>query len=341
MRRLLQRLPAALFAVSLVALAGPAVAQRLDASEKQDVLDGIERVLTRQAFVPGVDFTKWLEHLEARRESVDEASTARSFLYAINRILRDFGVSHCRLDLEGQHEELGLAAQSAGRRGEGVSELNWLEDGTAVVRIKTFGPEYERNEIDTLFESAGKAPRLILDLRSNGGGLVGNLQHLMGYLLPSGTVMGTFVTRRTVMAYESATGSDASDLAAVAGWSRSKLRVRSRNGMAFDGKIAVLVNSGTGSASEMAAAALRDAAGAPIVGSATAGAVLGSTYSSLPHGFRLQYPAQDYVTAKGVRLEGHPLTPDFEVRVRSLGPKDPVVEKARQLLEDAGNLRLD
>ncbi|MCB8932297.1 MAG: S41 family peptidase [Fimbriimonadaceae bacterium] len=331
MRRLLQRLPAAIVAACLIAIAAPAAAQRLEASDKQEVLDAIERVLTRQAFVPGVDFTTWPAHLGSRRASVDAATTPRSFLYAVNRILREFGVSHCRVDLD-EGGGTPLMAQEPSSGGRPASELTWLADGTAVVRVRTFGADYKRDSIDALFEEASKAPRLILDLRSNGGGLVGNLQHLMGYLLPPGSVMGTFVTRRTATAFESATGGDATDLAAIAEWSRSKLRVRSRSEAVFAGKIAVLVNRGTGSASEMAAAALRDVLGAPIVGSATAGAVLGSTYSALPHGFRLQYPAQDYVTAKGVRLEGHPLVPDAEVRTRGFGEKDPVLDAARQLL---------
>lgn len=332
MRRLLHRLPTALVVAAALCIVPNAVAQRLEASDKQEVLDSIERVLTRQAFVPGVDFTSWPSHLQARRASVDAATTARGFLYAVNRILREFGVSHCRLDLDDGNPPVELAAQRGPDSGRATSELSWLQDGTAIVRIRTFGAEYRRDEVDKVFESASKAPRLILDLRSNGGGLVGNLQHLMGYLLPSGSVMGTFVTRRTAMAYENATGGDATDLAAVAEWSRGKLRVRARADAAFEGKVAVLVNRGTGSASEMAAAALRDVLGAPVIGTPTAGAVLGSTYSTLPHGFRLQYPAQDYVTAKGLRLEGHPLVPDAEVRARGFGEKDPVVDRARDLL---------
>ena len=118
-----------------------------------------------------------------------------------------------------------------------------------------------------------------------------------------------------------------------AAWTRSKLRTRSLGPKPFEGKIAVLVNRGSASASEIAAAALRDVLESPIIGSATAGAVLGSTYASLPNGFRLQYPAQDYVTLKGQRLEGHPIQPTFEIRTRGFGPDDPALQKAIELLK--------
>jgi len=310
-------------------------AQAVDKEQKREVLAAIEQVLTRRAFVPGVDFSKWPEYLAKRRESMDSAETARSFALNVNRTLREFGVSHCRVEFGSEDTPLGLVAQTPSEK-SAVSTIEWMDNDTAVLRIRTFGKEYLRTEAERLVDEARNGTRLILDLRSNGGGLVDNLQHLLGLLLPPETAVGTFVTRRTASAFESATGGDPTDLAAIANWTRSKLRTRGLGPKPYEGKIAVVVNRGTGSASEMAAAALRDVLRSPVIGTPTAGAVLGSTFATLPHGFRLQYPAQDYVTIKGQRLEGHPVVPDVEVRVRGFGSQDPALAKAAEVLGGGG-----
>lgn len=316
---------------ALLLVAAPSVfAQPLDKDQKREILVAIEDVLNRRAFVPGVDFAKWPEYVSKRRDFIDLSDSVRSFTTNINRALREFGVSHCRVEF-GSESLVGLAAQTRSQE-PAVSTLEWLDEKTAVIRIRTFGKEYLRTDVAKLVDEARTGDRLILDLRSNGGGLVDNLQHLLGLLLPPETAVGTFVTRRTASAFESATGGNPTDLAAIADWTKSKLRTRGLGPKPYEGKIAVVVNRGTGSASEMAAAALRDLLKAPVVGTPTAGAVLGSTFATLPHGFRLQYPAQDYVTIKGQRLEGHPVVPDYEVRTRGVGSRDPALEKAAEVL---------
>jgi carboxyl-terminal processing protease len=93
----------------------------------------------------------------------------------------------------------------------------------------------------------------------------------------------------------------------------------------------VLINRGSASASEICAAALREVAGAKLIGSRTAGAVLASTYARIGD-WELQYPVTDYVTIKGLRLEGNPLQPDEEVSASGNGREDAVLAKALELL---------
>ena len=96
----------------------------------------------------------------------------------------------------------------------------------------------------------------------------------------------------------------------------------------------MLINRGSGSASEICAAALSERASAPLVGTQSAGAVLSSTYAKLSEGFMMQYPLSDYITAKGMRLESNPLKPTHEVKaVRQGDGPDPAVEKAVEVLK--------
>jgi carboxyl-terminal processing protease len=192
--------------------------------------------------------------------------------------------------------------------------LTWVDEEAVVLRIPTFNVGYNREAIEKMLEDAARAKYLIIDLRSNGGGLVANMRHLLGQLLPEGSPIGTSVTKEMAERYGIATKGDTKDPVAIAAWVDSPQKTRKGKLYPFPGKIAVLINRGSGSASEITAAALKEDAGALLVGTRSAGAVLTSLLQPLPEGFGLQYPVTDYITARGVRLEGNPLKPDVEVQ---------------------------
>ncbi|MER3497107.1 MAG: hypothetical protein C4320_10375, partial [Armatimonadota bacterium] len=72
----------------------------------------------------------------------------------------------------------------------------------------------------------------------------------------------------------------------------------------FAGNVVVFVNGGSGSASEILAAALKEQLNAPVIGQKSAGAVLVSVIVPATNGFVLQYPLSDFVTPEYRRLEG-------------------------------------
>jgi tetratricopeptide (TPR) repeat protein len=81
----------------------------------------------------------------------------------------------------------------------------------------------------------------------------------------------------------------------------------------FTGKVFVLINERTGSASEPPAEALRATGRATLIGHRTGGAML----MALPHrvgdGWVILFPEADYVTAAGKPIEGVGVAPDIEV----------------------------
>lgn len=212
------------------------------------------------------------------------------------------------------------------------AELIWVDKNTAMLKIYSFEAGYDRDKIVADMREALKAKNLIVDLRYNGGGRVVNLQHLLAMLVPGDKPVGTFIQRSTVADYIESTGGDASDLPAIADWSEKKLRPTQWGRLPlFKGKLVVLINKFTGSAAEIAAAGLRDVVGATIIGTKSAGAVLASVIDPVSNGFMLQYPMEDYVTIKGVRLEGAGVTPDIvadDVNLRTPGAADDAVTKA-------------
>ena len=91
------------------------------------------------------------------------------------------------------------------------------------------------------------------------------------------------------------------------------------------------MNKYSGSAAEMAAAALKETVDATVIGEKSAGQVIVSILGTLPHGFQIQYPITDYITIGGRRLEGTGLLPDImatDPKVLRPDVKDEPMEKA-------------
>ncbi len=400
--------------IMAAALSAITFAQDITPEQKQNVLKSLEDALTTSAFVPGVDFKKWNDYLEKKKEDLDKDKDVTAFTNTVNKVLRDFGISHCRLQgpratarrgrtavadtgIAGTIEDKGIRvrrvsekspAQVAGleekdlivkvngekptklevldgekgakfhleiEKADGSAKqidfeiqeystvrketLTWQGDDTAVLRIYTFAAGYDRENLENLIaEASKKAKYLILDLRSNGGGAVNNLNHLLSLLLPEETPYGVFVSRRVAENYTKANPSGAQTPEAMAEWAPGKAKTRKLKTEPFKGKMAVLLNRGSASASEICAAALKEKADAKMVGTKSAGAVLSSVFRKLTEGFSIQYPVSDYITIKGTRLEGHPITPDVEVTaVKKDNEPDPVIAKAVEILHGQAN----
>jgi carboxyl-terminal processing protease len=226
-------------------------------------------------------------------------------------------------------------------------ELTELNKTTAKLTIYTFDWTYDQPHVEELMKRARKYKNLILDLRDNGGGAVVNLQHLLGFFLAPDVSIGTFVKKELVNSYVLDTGGKPSDVVKIASWSRGEkqwdsAQIRPLHAdpeEKFNGHVAVLINRFSGSASEIVAAALQDLDKAQVVGQKSAGAVLVSVIVPAGHDFNLQYPIMDYVTVKGLRLEGNGVTPT--VQVDAAPPKfnepDPAVTKAEELLAESGS----
>lgn len=206
--------------------------------------------------------------------------------------------------------------------------LAWPEPDVAVLKVPSFMDFDTKRVAGYMDEVRSKAKLLVLDLRSNGGGQVSHLLSLAGMILPREADLGSFIFRDTLDQYKKATGDESGDLAKVGAWNKTRLRpMRSQSG-AFKGKVAVLINGGTGSASEMIAAALQENVGAKVIGEKSAGAVLASLITGLPHGFELQYPFMDYVSWKGLRIEGKGVVPEISAATPRFGQPDLGVQAA-------------
>jgi hypothetical protein len=312
--------------------AAAAFSQPIDADQKAEVLNKVKDILTETAFVPGVSFDKWTGFLESRQDDLNAAEDKRRFVSILNRTLREFGVSHISIGFSKKKTDSagGQALLQDPATQIQPQELEWLDDKTVRLRLRSFGETYDRKAIEKAFGDAARAETLILDLRGNGGGAVSNLQHFLSLLLPPKTEVGTMVSRRIAKAYADATKGDATNGLEIAKWTDRKFRTGELKLAPFKGKVAVLVSRGSASASEICTAALKEVLNAPIVGGKTAGAVLVSRIIPLPDDLEIKVPMADYYTAKYRRLEGNPLVPDAEENVRDTAA---CVKRALELIQ--------
>ena len=157
---------------------------------------------------------------------------------------------------------------------------------------------------------------IVIDLRGNPGGVLTMIMGLSGHFLDTPVNLGVIKTRE-------------SSLNLVA-----NPRMVGTAGQAvqpFGGPVAILVDSGSYSASEIFAGGMQSIGRARIFGSRTAGGALPAVLERLPGGDVLQYAIGDFTTATGQRIEGRGVIPDTEVlptRQALLAGSDPVLDAA-------------
>jgi carboxyl-terminal processing protease len=95
--------------------------------------------------------------------------------------------------------------------------------------------------------------------------------------------------------------------------------------------VAVLIDGGSGSTTEIFTSGLQELRRAVIVGERSAGAVLPSMFMKLPTGALFQYAFGDFMTPSGILIEGRGVAPDIEVkhtRASLLAGRDAQLEAA-------------
>ena len=209
-------------------------------------------------------------------------------------------------------------------------EFKMLNASTGLLKINTFDRAYKYEVIDEYMKDAVKAKNLIVDLRFNGGGAVVNLLHLAGYFVDPKLKLGYMLDKRALNQFKSEEKREPANLAELAPFANDYIMTPKKAPLKFTGNLIILINAGTGSASEIFTAAMHDLYGkktvdkdgnviadaanisCTVIGTKSAGAVLFSTFSSASNGFALQMPIADYLTPSTARLEGNPIVPDVQ-----------------------------
>jgi carboxyl-terminal processing protease len=171
-------------------------------------------------------------------------------------------------------------------------------------------------QVDSAVNAYRDLDGIVVDLRGNRGGLGVMIMGVAGHFFDQRVTLGTFRTRQTPLRI--AANPRLVDAAGT--------RVQP-----FAGPVAVLIDEGSASASEVFAGGMRAVDRVRVFGSRSAGAVLPAIWDRLPNGDVLYHAFAEFVTATNERLEGHGVVPDHAVpvtRADLLAGRDPVLDAA-------------
>jgi carboxyl-terminal processing protease len=177
--------------------------------------------------------------------------------------------------------------------------------------------------MDRLRDTSG----IVIDLRGNPGGVLTMIMGLSGHFVSEGVNLGTITTRD-------------SSLNLVA--NPRLVGTAGQPVTPFAGPVAILVDDGSYSASEIFSGGMQAIGRARIFGMQTAGGALPAVLERLPGGDVLQYAIGDFVTATGQRIEGHGVVPDQIVepsREDLLAGRDPILDAALDWIAKGSRVR--
>lgn len=186
-----------------------------------------------------------------------------------------------------------------------------LAPNIGYIRLSSFISKNATMEFqNALIENRDK-DGIILDLRSNPGGLLTNAIFIADMLLDGQVIVSTV------------------DRDGYKETQRSTTKVISRQ------PIVVLINGGSASASEILSGALKDNGRATIVGKKSFGKGLVQEINKLPGGSAMHITIQKYLTPNGTDINKKGIEPDIEVEITAediKAERDPQLQKANDIL---------
>jgi carboxyl-terminal processing protease len=180
------------------------------------------------------------------------------------------------------------------------------------IRLSSFISKNAATEIEEILNKSGDKKGIIIDLRSNPGGLLTNAIYISDMLLKGGAIVST-VDR-----------------------DRYKMTTRAKYNQVTGKPIVVLINKGSASASEILSGALKDNHRATIVGEQSFGKGLVQEINKLPDEAGMNITIQRYLTPSGQDINKKGISPDVVVELteENVKAKDDVqLKKAIEVLE--------
>ncbi len=179
------------------------------------------------------------------------------------------------------------------------------------IRLSSFISRNATMEFENALIENRNKDGIIIDLRSNPGGLLTNAIFIADMLLDGQTIVSTV------------------DRDGYKETQRSTPKVITRQ------PIVVLINGGSASASEILSGALKDNKRSTIVGKKSYGKGLVQEINKLPGGSAMHITIQKYLTPNGTDINKKGIEPDYEVDITAddvKAERDPQLQKANEIL---------
>lgn len=191
-------------------------------------------------------------------------------------------------------------------------KIGKVDDNLGYIRLSSFLSRNAANEFQTALKQYQDKDGIIIDLRSNPGGLLTNAIYIADMFLNSKVIVSTV------------------DKDGYKDTQNSLSQVITKQ------PVVVLINGGSASASEILSGALKDNKRAIIVGKKSFGKGLVQEINKLPDGSALHITIQKYLTPNGIDIHKKGITPDYVVDLTEediKNNKDPQLEKACEVLQ--------
>lgn len=189
-------------------------------------------------------------------------------------------------------------------------ESEKIEDNILYISISQFNENTYREFAEVTNNMDNDIEGIILDLRSNPGGLLNICEKIADLLLPEGLIYYTENRDKEIVSK---------------GFSDAKM---------IDLPIVTLINGGTASASEIISGALRDYDRTVLVGEKTFGKGVVQTINRFSTKDGIKLTISEYFTPKGITIHGKGIEPDVEVKL-----DDPTTKIGPENLENDNQLQ--
>lgn len=191
-------------------------------------------------------------------------------------------------------------------------QYRMVSGGMGLVAVESFGKHTDEELAAALRKLQARGMRaLILDLRGNPGGLFETAIEVASRFMPSGIVVYT----------QDRDGK------------RMHIPTVPNKRLNPPVPLAVLVDHGSASASEIVAGALQDSASGIVVGTTTYGKAVVQTITPLKDGSAILVTTHHYYTPRGTDIGSRGIEPDYAVAAAQVtGSQDPALRRALEVL---------
>ncbi len=314
------------------------------------LFDEIWQTVGKEFYTPSLNGVDWRSIGARYRKETESMTNDGQFYVLINKMLEELKSSH--VGFWTVSKKVSFAAQTKITKGSNTDRadekvISWkkLNSKVGYLRISSFaeGKNFVE-DVDKAFAEIGDLPGLIIDLRGNEGGTLSIAMRIADYIYDKPQLLGVLATRHGLDTYkvDSIIDLKFDELPTFSGYDVSEfLDVMHKNGTValvsggrakkqYRGKIVILADANSASASEGFISSIKETKIATIIGRTTEGALLSSKDFQLSDGWTLRLPEADFCTAKGFRPEAVGITPDIEVK--KVEGKDADIERALEFL---------
>lgn len=289
------------------------------------ILEQLDAVVAAKVFAPEkLSGSLYLDFRARLDEIAAVAQDDMDLLFGFHWLWKNNPFSHFQLKRSARPAEEMFSFFDSYRVGFDAATVE-IDGDLAILKVATMMGADTIEQIEAAYDeiAASDARSLIIDLRGNGGGAFA-VKPLVAHLISEPLDSGFFLSQQRSKEHEDLpTVEQVMATPAWDGWSiidfwrsvqeRELLRIQFQpSAPRFSGRVYVLLDKQSASATELAADALRASGVATLIGEASAGEMLSQSFFGVAEGFTISLPVADYYSLAHGRIEGVGVPVDIE-----------------------------